>query len=68
LVEEDDVELADWDCCSAFRIAAVSALLARVNASWLAILARPLDKEVIAELIVEITASLFVSDCCDWFQ
>jgi hypothetical protein len=57
--EDDPVELADWVCCSSLWIAAVSALLVRVNASWLYILARPLDKLVIAELIVVITASLF---------
>ena len=62
LVEEDDVEPPDCACCSSLWIAAVSAVLVRVNASWLAILARPLDKLVIAELIVEITASLFASD------
>ena len=59
---EDDVELAAWVCCRALWIAAVSALLARVNASWLAMLARPCDSLVIAELIVVITASLFVRD------
>jgi len=68
---EDDVELADWVCCRALWRAAVSAVLARVNASWLYMLARPCDSLVIAELIVVITASLFVSDCswdCAWFQ
>ena len=71
LVEEDDVELAACVCCNAFWIPAVRAELARVNASWLAMLARPLDKLVIAELIAEITESLFASDWsrdCDWFQ
>lgn len=62
LAEEDAVEPPDWDCCNALWMAAVSALLVRVNASWLAIRARPLDKVVIAELITEITASLFASD------
>ncbi len=62
LAEEDEVELPDCTCCSSLWIAAVSALLVRVNASWLDILARPLDKEVIAELIAEITASLFAAD------
>lgn len=62
LVEEDEVEPPDCACCSSLWIAAVSALLVRVNASWLDILARPFDKEVIAELIAEITASLFAVD------
>jgi len=62
LVEEDDVALADWVCCRALWRAAVSALLVFVNASWLAMPARPFDKLVIAVLIAEITASLFASD------
>lgn len=77
-VEDDDpVELAeefepaDWVCCSALWIAAVSAVLVRANASWLAMLDRPLDKLVVAEPIDEISASVLASDWerdCAWLQ
>ena len=58
----EDEEPADWLCCSAFWMAAVRAVLVRDNARWLAMLARPCDKLVIAELMTVITAALLASD------
>jgi hypothetical protein len=56
----DDVELADVGF-SAPCTAAVSAVLTRVRAVWLAMLAKPVDSVVVAPNIWSMTAEL--SDC-----
>jgi len=40
-VDDDDFELPDWLCCNAAWMAAVRAVLTRLNAVWFAMLARP---------------------------
>ncbi len=56
----DDDELPDEDC-SALCTAVDSSVLTRFNAVWLAMLARPLAKLVMAEPIVVISVSVFAS-------
>jgi hypothetical protein len=68
---EDVVELPDWVCCSSAWIAAVSAVLVRFNAVWLAMLAKPWDSLVTIEPIALINESVLAIDwsrCCDRFQ
>jgi hypothetical protein len=60
LVDDDAVELADVGF-SAPCTAAVSAVLTRVRAVWLAMLAKPVDSVVVAPNIWSMTAEL--SDC-----
>ena len=58
-------------CCKAVWMAAVSAVLVRANASWLARLARPEASLVIAEPIADISESLSDNDWLwddAWFQ
>jgi len=73
--DEDAVERLDDEVpctdCSALCTAAVSWLLTRSKAVWLAMLANPLDRLVIAEPITEMSASLCASDwsrAVAWFQ
>jgi hypothetical protein len=54
-VDEVESPVAD---CKADCTAAESCVLTRLNAVWFAMLARPVDKFVIAELITLITASV----------
>lgn len=64
--DEDAVEALDDELpctdCSALCTAAVSWLLTRFKAVWLAMLASPLDRLVSAELITEMSESLCASD------
>ena len=60
-LDDDVVELPETDW-SALCTAAVSSVLTRFRAVWLAMLAKPLDKLVSAEPITDMTLSLSVSD------
>src|SRR5580658_1681471 len=59
-------ELPDWVCCNSLWIAAVSAVLVRLSAVWLAMLARPWVRLVMALPMAVISAALavWVCDCC----
>jgi hypothetical protein len=62
-LDPDEVEVVEllvppFRDCSADCTALLSWVLTRLNAVWLAILARPVDRFVIAELITLMTASV----------
>src|SRR5580704_5611250 len=66
LDEPVDDELPVWVCCNSLWIAAVSAVLVRLSAVWLARLARPWVSLVMALPMELISAALavWVCDCC----